>query len=165
MRFQSPFLHAIACFYNFFIRFGGNLQSLFLLYMRVTWGHQLIIFGWEKLHSIEKTAGFFASLHISNPYFSAYLTGWVELLGGICLIVGLASRVASIPLIIIMLMALSTAHAPEISGFRFLFEPLSLVRQAPYPFLITALLVFIFGPGRISLDAWLKRWSERQPKY
>jgi uncharacterized membrane protein YphA (DoxX/SURF4 family) len=39
------------------------------------------------------------------------------------------------------------------------------VSQNPYPFLITTLLVFIFGPGRISLDAWIKRWVSHQPRY
>ncbi len=165
MRFSSGFLHFIDWFYSRLIKWASNLQSLFLLYMRITWGFQFILTGWNKIHGIEKTATAFANLNIVYPTFSAHFAGWFEFLGGICLFAGFASRMASIPLIIIMLVALSTAHAADISNFRFLFQPLSLVRQTPYPFLITSLMVLIFGPGRISIDAWLKRWSEKQPKY
>jgi putative oxidoreductase len=165
MRLASPTLHAIARIYGFLIKIGSNLQSLFLFYMRLTWGPQLILTGLGKLQGIEKTAAYFASLHISHPLFNAYLVGWVEFLGGLCLTLGFASRLAAIPLIILLLTALGTAHAQDISHFRFLFEPDTLVKQTPYPFLITCLMVFVFGPGRLSIDAWLKRWSEKRPKY
>lgn len=165
MRFTNPFLQAVASIYEFIIRIGSNLSSVFLFYMRFTWGSLLINAGRQKLDSIFETAEFFASLNISFPYFNAHFVGWVELIGGLCLLFGFASRLAAIPVTLIMLTALSTAHAPNISNFRFLFEPLLLVKQTPYPFLITALLVLIFGPGRISIDAWLKRWAQKRPKY
>jgi len=165
MRFSNPFLYLIDVVYGFLIKIGGNLESLFLLYMRITWGHQFMNAGWKKLMTIEKTAAFFATLHLSHPHFYAYAVGGFEFVGGICLFIGFASRLAAIPLIVIMLTALSTAHAPDISNFKFLFQPLSLVQQAPYPFLITALLAFIFGPGKISVDGWLKRWSEKRARY
>jgi putative oxidoreductase len=165
MRFASPLLFAIGRFYQFFIKIGSNLQSLFLLYMRLTWGHQFILAGWGKLHAIEWTAQYFESLDIHHPHFFAYAVGWIELLGGSALFIGLASRLASVSLIAITLTAIGTAHAKDISNFRFLFEPLSLVHLPPYPYLITALLAFIFGPGRISLDAWIKLCSERWRKY
>jgi putative oxidoreductase len=165
MRFANPFLHAIARIYGFLIKIGDNLQSLFLLYLRITWGHQFILTGLGKLNAIEKTAAYFSTLHFSNPYFDAYLVGWVEFLGGLCLLSGFASRLASIPLIIIMIMALSTAHAAAISNFEALFDPITLALQTPYPFLIACITIFVFGPGRISIDAWLKRWSEKRPKY
>lgn len=165
MYFTNPFLNALARIYNFFVKSGNNLQSLFLFYMRLTWGHQFFLAGRGKLEAIEKVILFFTSLHIPHPAFHAYLVSILEAVGGFLLLIGLGSRIAAIPLIIIMLTALSTAHAPNLSHFRFLFEPLSLVREEPYPFLITAVLVFVFGPGRISIDAWIKRWADRQPKF
>lgn len=157
----NPWINALASLYQPLLRFGSNLQSLFLLYMRLVWGHQFFLAGMSKFGSLEQTAQFFASLNIPFPHFTADAVATCEAVGGLLLIVGLASRLAALPLIAIMLAALSTAHAASISNFRFLFEPLSLVRQAPYPFLITALLVFIFGPGRVSLDAWIKRWFDQ----
>ncbi|HSX38236.1 MAG TPA: DoxX family protein [Chlamydiales bacterium] len=165
MRFESSLLHFIDRLYSLIIKIAGNLQSLFLLYMRLTWGYQLMHMGWAKLRSIDTAIAYFASLHFSHPVFDAYLAGAIEFLGGCCLFFGFASRIACIPIALLALAALSTAHAPHISNFRFLLQPLSLVRQTPYPFLLTSLIIFIFGPGRISIDGWLKRWSEKQPKY
>lgn len=102
--------------------------------MRLTWGHQFFLYGLEGT------------------------MGWIELVGGFCLFIGFASRLAAVPLIVMMLAALG-------AEWRFLWEPLSLVRATPYPFLLTAVLVFVFGPGRISVDGWLKRWFLRQPRY
>lgn len=162
---RSPFLQWVDILYSFIIKIGSNLQSLFLLYMRLVWGHQFFIYGLDKLAHIQSAIDLFTSLHIPFPVFSAYLVGTMEMAGGFLLFIGFASRLAAIPLIIITLTALSTAHAPEISNFRFLLEPLSLVKQTPYPFLITSILVFVFGPGRVSIDAWLKRWVDQQPRY
>jgi putative oxidoreductase len=160
--FDNPFLRFSASFYNFFIKVGSNLQSLFLLYMRITWGHQLFMAGLGKLSNIDPVVQFFVQLRILEPSFTAHTVAILETVCGFCLFVGLASRLAAIPTIIIMLSALATAHSAAISDFKFLFEPISLVRETPYPFLITALLVFVFGPGRVSIDAWIKRRLDKK---
>ncbi len=163
--FENKTLHRIDRIYSLLLKIGSNLQSLFLFYMRVIWGHQFFITGLAKFTHIDVVSQFFSNLHISHPIFIAYLMAFVETLGGLCLFFGFASRLVAIPLIIAMVSALSLAHSDIFFQFRFLFEPMLLVREAPYPFLLTALLVFIFGPGRISIDAWIKRWASRQPKY
>jgi putative oxidoreductase len=163
--FKNSFLNWIASIYKFFIKIGSHLQSLFLLYMRITWGHQFFILGLAKLGAIEHMGELFHSLAIPAPTLSVYLVAFIEIICGFMLFIGLASRIAALPLIIIMLVALSTAHAPNLSELRFLLQPLSLVRELPYPFLITALLVFIFGPGKISVDAVIKKWSEKHSIY
>ncbi|HEY4255373.1 MAG TPA: DoxX family protein [Chlamydiales bacterium] len=163
--FKNRFLQLIALIYNWLVKGSSNLQSLFLLWMRVTWGHQFFLSGVGKLSHIGEVAQFFTTLHINHPEFHAHLVAWVETVGGICLIAGFASRLVAIPLAIAMITALSTAHASTLSNFRFLTEPSSLVHESPYPFLITSLLILFFGPGRFSVDGWLKRWANRQPKY
>lgn len=162
---QNRFLYWMDKVYGFFIKIGSNLQSLFLFYMRVTWGHQFFLAGSDKLKEISKTIDLFAALSIPNPEFHAYAVSFFESVGGILLIAGLASRLICIPLVGIMITALSTAHAEGLSSFKWVLDPKSLVLQDPYPFLITSLLVLIFGPGRLSIDAWIKRWVDHQPKY
>ncbi len=162
---QNRFLYWMDKCYGFFIKIGSNLQSLFLLYMRLTWGHQFFLAGMEKLKNIQGPTALFTQLGIPHPELHAYLVGFFESVGGILLIIGLASRLISIPLIIILVTALSTAHAENLTNFNFILDPKSLVSQSPYPFLITTLMVLAFGPGRISLDAWIKRWLNHQPKY
>lgn len=133
---KNPLLNLLNELYSYVVAAGSNLQSLFLLYMRLTWAHQFFL-----------------------------QEGALGTIFGLLLFIGLLSRLAAIPLIVISLIELSTVHAPSISEFRFLFQPMSLVQQKPYPFLITGLLIFIFGPGRISVDAWIKRWVANQPRF
>jgi putative oxidoreductase len=133
--------------------------------MRLTWGHQLFLAGLTKLKDIPGTVQFFTKLNLPSPEFHAYEVGITELICGILLSIGFASRLAAIPTIIIMSIALGTAHAEYLANFRFIKEPLTLVIQQPYPFLITGLMVLVFGPGRVSIDAWIKRWICNQPRY
>lgn len=163
--FRSPWLQWLDLFYSFIVKIGSNLQSLFLLYMRLTWGHQLFMTGIAKLKDIDSMVQFLTKLNFPAPTFHAYEIALIEAVGGILLVLGFASRLAAIPVIFVTLVTLSTAHAEYLANFRFVTDPLILVIQKPYPFLITALLVFIFGPGRISIDGWIKRWVERQPRY
>jgi len=165
MVFENRLLRILDWICSKAISFGSNFQSLFLLYMRAVWGHQFFITGVAKLSDIDAVAQFFTTLNISDPLFVAYVVAICETIGGICLFFGFASRFVAIPLIAIMVSALSLAHSDAFVELRFLFEPSLLVHQAPYPFLLTSLLVLIFGPGRISIDAWIKRWASHQAKY
>lgn len=163
--FENKHLHRIDRIYSFFMKIGNNLQSLFLLYMRLIWGHQFFLTGVAKFNHIDVVIQFFANLHIKAPALTAYSVAFFETVCGFCLFFGFASRIVTVPLIIIMTSALSIAHQEAFMHLRFLLDPSFLVREAPYPFLIAALLVFIFGPGRISIDAWIKRWASKLPKY
>ncbi len=158
-------MHTLAKAYQGFIRFFSNFQSLFLFLVRIIWGHQFFITGLGKYSRIEATVQLFQSLHIPLPVFSAYLVGTVELIGGILLIVGLGSRLAALFLAIIMFTAMSTAHAHVFSDFKFISDPSLVVQQAPFPFLIACLIVLFFGPGKISLDAWIKRSIQNRHKF
>lgn len=162
---ENRFLYWMDKIYGFFVRIGSNLQSLFLLYMRLTWGHQFFLIGIDRWHHISETIQFFAKLGIPYSVFHAYLVAFFELIGGIFLILGLGSRLICIPLFIIMATTLAHVHSEILINFKFLLAPKMFVGADPYPFLIATLLIFCFGPGRLSLDGWLKRWAGHQPKY
>jgi putative oxidoreductase len=161
----NPLLHWLEKLYGILIKIGSNLQSLFLLYMRLTWGHQLFLTGMDQLKEIGAFAALLAKFHYPAPSFHAHEIAILELVGGFLLFIGFFSRLIAIPLILLFLTTLSTIHADALASFRFVAEPMTLVLQRPYPFLITSLLVFIFGPGRLSFDAWIKRWLSKQPRY
>jgi putative oxidoreductase len=163
--YKNETLQSAVTVYGWILSMGTNLQSLFLLWMRLTWGHQLVLAGINKLLNMDQTIQFFNSIHIIYPTFHAFLVAYIEIIGGLCIILGFASRLVAVPLSIIMIAALSTAHAGPIANFKFISDPSTLVNQAPYPFLITALLMLVFGPGRVSVDAWIERWVHKQPTY
>src|SRR3990167_9862088 len=104
---QNRFLYWTDRIYTLFIKAGGNLKSLFLLYMRVMWGHQLFLMGLKKFHTMDQVVALFDSLHIFAPTFSAYFVATSETVCGLCLFLGLASRLAAIPVALIMITALS----------------------------------------------------------
>lgn len=77
----------------------------------------------------------------------------LELTGGILLVLGMASRMISLPLAINMLVAYVVADREAL--FAVLSDPDKFYAAAPYTFLIASLLVLIFGPGKFSFDAWI----------
>ncbi len=64
----------------------------------------------EKLTSIESTAQWFEYLGIPLPTLNAYMAALTETLGFVLLAIGLGTRIISIPLVIVMLVALFTVH-------------------------------------------------------
>lgn len=165
MIYVNQKLNFCARFYNFFLKIGSNLQSLFLFFMRLTWGHQFLLAGLEKLHNAATATEFFSSMGIPAAGFHTYLVSYFEIVGGVCLMLGLASRIIAVPLLVILLTALSTAHSEAVGNAISLLDPHLFAKELPFPYFITAMLVFTFGPGRISIDAWIKRWVEKQPRY
>src|SRR5260370_13285724 len=72
--------------YKLFGRMASYAQSPFLLLVRLYWGWQFAQTGWGKLHNLPQIASFFASLNLPFPAFTAAFVAWVELIGGILLI-------------------------------------------------------------------------------
>jgi putative oxidoreductase len=129
---------------------GECFQSLLLLVIRLYWGFGFFQAGYAKLSGPESVSHFFGELGIPFPTLSTYLAGTAELVGGALLIVGLFSRLAAIPLIIVMIVAYFTAHHAAIVNIW--SDPAQFIAQQAFTFLLAALLVFAFGPGKISLD-------------
>lgn len=136
--------------------FANCFQSLLLLAMRLYWGGSLAISGWGKLHHLCGVADYFASLNIPFPLMNAYLVGMIECLGGLCLFLGFASRLAAIPILCVMIGALVTIEH-RAALFNVLHDPQNLIVQTPFNYLLTACIVFAFGPGKISIDFLLEK--------
>ncbi|GBF74067.1 hypothetical protein PA598K_02398 [Paenibacillus sp. 598K] len=77
------------------------------LIIRIGLGLIFLVHGWQKFQGgIDGTVGFFESLGI--PGFMAYVVALVELVGGICMMIGLGTRLVSIAFLIILLVATFT---------------------------------------------------------
>jgi putative oxidoreductase len=126
------------------------------LMIRLYWGLSFFFSGRGKLMNLSRTSEFFQSLNIPFPELNAFLAGSAECVGGLCLVVGFASRLASLPLMGTMLVAYLTAHFDAVKSL--LQNPDNFISQQPFNFLMAALIVFSFGPGAFSLDALIKRF-------
>ena len=80
-----------------------NLKECAMLILRIGIGVVFVGHGWDKVvtNGIDKVAGFFASMGIPSPTASAYFGGYVELIGGILLIVGLGTNIVSLLLSVV----------------------------------------------------------------
>ncbi len=138
--------------YSCLILAGTAFSHVFLLAIRVIWGSQFFIAGKGKLTNLDKATGYFRDLGIPAPHLNAIVASSTETFGGLLLLIGLASRLVSIPLSITMTVAYLTAHRPDIHSMD------DFVKATPFPFLFTALTVFCFGPGLFSVDGGLLWW-------
>lgn len=93
-----------------FIESFAALKFLAPLLFRLILASVMFWAGWQKVNHIEGTADFFAALSIPMPLVMAWLVGLVELVGGLCLLAGLAVRWWAVPLMATMLVAAVTVH-------------------------------------------------------
>ena len=93
----------------------GTSRSFTSLVARVILGFIFIMHGWQKLHTngIDATTKFFTSQYIPMPTVAAYYATYVELVGGILLILGILMPLVSILLIADMIGAIIYVHADK----------------------------------------------------
>jgi uncharacterized membrane protein YphA (DoxX/SURF4 family) len=101
----------------------------------------------------------FIKIGFPHPGFTAHFVGTIEIAGGLLVLAGLFTTIASIPLLIVILTAIATTKIPELlrpdQGIWF------MVSDARTDFAMTMSLLFLIsvGAGSWSLDAWL--WGEK----
>lgn len=118
------------------------------LLARIIVGWVFVESGWGKIHNIDKVIGFFTSLGLPAPAFQAHLVATTEFAGGLALLLGMFTRLASIPLMIIMFVAIATAKKDDLHGFS------DLIGFPEFLYMALLFWLLIAGPGRVALDAW-----------
>ncbi len=137
----------------------GVVQSIFLLLIRLYWGWQFFLTGKGKLADLEKPTQFFQSLGIPFPHQQAILAGTTECVGGLLLLIGLASRLVSIPLAIVMTVAYLTADIEVVKNI--FNDPDKFLAADEFLFFYAVILVLLFGPGKFSVDWLIKRLTSK----
>jgi putative oxidoreductase len=127
---------------------NSNNSALAPLLMRFILGVIFIAHGWGKIFgqgNPENFANWLGSMGLEPSYFFAIMAGGAETLGGLCLIIGLFTRVAAANLVIVMGVAIGYVHLDA-----------GLFAEGGYEFqlllLVSALFFLIQGPGKLSLD-------------
>lgn len=121
--------------------------NLAILLIRLVFGINLAInHGFVKLiHFSDKASGFYDPFHIGSKW-SLVLVIFAELFCSLFVVIGLFTRLAAVPVVICMAIAVFMAHAG--SPFQELESGLG--------FLSVFLAILIVGPGRISIDGMIK---------
>ncbi len=111
--------------------------------------------GWGKLHHLEKVIVFFQSLGIPMAQLQAPFVAGMEFVCGTLVLIGFLTRLASVPLIAIMMVAILTAKRADIAELSDLFAIYEFVYIIVLSWLVTE------GPGRFSVDALVFRKKRR----
>lgn len=140
--------------YGWLICGASLLKSPLLLIIRLYWGWQTSVSGYGHLTHVADMIENFKKWHIPFPEINVYISGYTELIFGIILLLGLASRITTIPLIINFFVAYLTAsHDTVQQSLAAIFtKPDDFVSDTAFLFLFASVIVFVFGPGVFSLD-------------
>ncbi|MFT5835794.1 MAG: putative oxidoreductase [Sulfurimonas sp.] len=129
-----------------FTRLSEYLKSISLLIARLIIAYGFYEPAMNKWADIGSVAQWFGSMGIPFPLLNAYMAASVEIAGVVLLTLGLLTRFISIPLIIIMIVAIVTVHLPNgfsagDNGF-----------EIPLYYMIFLLGFLAQGAGKFSLD-------------
>lgn len=129
----------------------GALKNILLFLIRL-----ILVYGFytpaiNKWQNMEGIVEWFTELGIPLPGVNAYLSATTEIAGVLLLTLGLATRIISIPLIVVMLVAIVTVHLPN--GF----EAGNNGFEIPLYYILLLLTLINFGPGKFSLDYFIKK--------
>lgn len=135
-----------------------SLEALALLLVRLSVGVVFAQSGWGKLHNLDAIIGFFRELGIPAPELQAPFVSGLEFVGGVALILGVASRLFAAPLIGTMVVAMVTAKASEVEAAT---DVLGFIE---WHYLVFFAVIVLCGPGKLSVDHLLKRKLLGSPK-
>lgn len=118
--------------------------NICLLLVRVTTGlFMLLGHGLSKLNRLMSSEPIkFSDPFGLGPDISLGMAVFAEVLCSFLIIIGLATRLATIPLLITMTVAVTYAHASDPFG----------VKEKPLVFILVFLMLLVFGSGRYSVD-------------
>ena len=129
-----------------FSRLSEYLKSVSLLFARLLVAYGFYEPAMMKWNDINSVAQWFGSMGIPFPTLNAYMAASTEVAGVVLLTLGLFTRLISIPLIIIMIVAIVTVHinngfSAGDNGF-----------EIPLYYMSFLLIFFSHGAGKFSLD-------------
>ncbi|MEY3360114.1 MAG: hypothetical protein RI923_1374 [Pseudomonadota bacterium] len=134
-----------------------------------------VLMGWEYLEAgLEKFRGqnWFADIQSQFPFpfsvvpstISWQMATWFEIFGGMALIIGLGTRFFALSLIILTVVAISAVHWPAdwttvselLKGYVITEDGFGNFKL-PVLFLAMITAILFYGPGKLSLDALIRR--------
>ena len=133
----------------------AKLKWLPPLAARLSLGYVFITSGWGKLHGLEEVTGYFTELGLPAPHINAIFVASSEFVFGLMLMLGLFTRLATFPLIVIMAVALLTARREDLTSLS------DLMGFIEYLYILPLMWLLVEGGGCVSLDRWLCRRCRR----
>jgi putative oxidoreductase len=121
------------------------------LVVRVAFGYFWLETGIAKVHNLGGFTQRFVGWGIPFPAFSAGLSAWTELVGGLLIMLGLFTRLVCIPMLINMAVAVTLVVSANFMSLDDYVEADEIVYSLIFFWLLVS------GPGKASLDTLLAR--------
>lgn len=121
------------------------------LVVRVVFGYFWLETGIAKVHNLDGFTQRFIGWGIPFPAFSAGLSAWTELIGGLLIMLGLFTRLVCIPMLINMAVAVTLVVSANLMGLDDYVEADEIVYSLIFFWLLVS------GPGKASLDTLVAR--------
>lgn len=135
--------------YMSFTGVSNLFKSISLLLARLLIAYGFYEPAMNKWSGIENVAQWFGSMGIPFPLINAYMAASTEILGVVLLTLGLFTRAISLPLIVVLIVAIVTVHLPHgfssgDNGF-----------EIPLYYMIFLFIFVSHGAGKFSLDRFI----------
>ena len=137
--------------YQEFSRLSEYLQSFALFFARITVAYGFYNPAMMKWNDINSVASWFESLGIPMPLLNAYMAATTEIVGVVLLTLGLFTRLISVPLIVVMIVAIFTVHISH--GF----EAGNNGFEIPLYYMLFLFIFLSNGAGKFSVDNYLEK--------
>lgn len=136
---------------NALLRCADSLDWLGPLVVRLFFGYFWLETGWAKLHNLDAFTERFIGWGIPFPAFSAALSAETEFVAGGLIMIGLLTRLAAIPMIINMVVAIALVVIKNVGGFD------DFVELDEFVYILIFFWLLMAGPGKVSVDTLISR--------
>ncbi|MEP6675525.1 MAG: DoxX family protein [Ferruginibacter sp.] len=136
----------------FSARYSAGAFNTAMFVLRVGFGVLIANHGYDKLQHFEMYKTQFINFMGMGQSVSLSLVIFAELGCGILLVLGFATRLASIPLIITMLVALTKVHNWQVFDFKAANNG-----EMPCLYLLAFIVILCAGPGKASVDGMISK--------
>jgi len=141
----------------------NNKLSSAIILIRLTVGAVFLSEGIQKfLFPVELGVGRFIEIGIPIPEFFAPFVGLIEILCGSLILIGWLTRLAAIPLIIDMIVAIYSTKIPiliEKGIWKMAHEA-----RTDWSMLLGSIFLLIVGAGKFSIDYYLSKSKNVKPE-
>lgn len=122
---------------------SASATGIGLLLLRLGFGALLMVHGYDKIQHYSEISQKFIPFLGMSPSVSLSLCIFAEFVCGLLVAVGLLTRLACVPILINMAVAVFQVHQGDVTG----------QAQAATLFLVTFLALLFTGAGKYSVDA------------
>lgn len=125
------------------------------LISRLVIGLVFIESGWGKFQNLPKIISYFESLGIPYANLQAPFVSGVELIAGLFVLLGIFTRISSLPLIAIMLVAIRTAKWEDVTDLSSLFG------ISEFLYVVILIWLAVYGAKYLTVDSLICRFLGR----